>query len=88
LVARKSFARDSAARSSKLRAFCDCAIAIAVCKDRGLQRLLGRCGIGWVAPQKDLGADAVDFRFVPALFGALQLGERIVQAPEPGSGLA
>ena len=56
--------------------------------DRGLQRLLGRCGIGWVAPQKDLGADAVDFRFVPALFGALQLGERIVQAPEPGSGLA
>jgi hypothetical protein len=28
------------------------------------------------------------FSFVPALLGALQLGERVVQAPEPRIGLA
>ena len=33
-------------------------------------------------------ANAVYFRFVPALLGALGLGKRIVQAPEPGIGLA
>ena len=56
--------------------------------DRGLQSLLGRGGIGRIALQQDLGADAVYLRFVPALLGALQLGERIVQAPEPGIRLA
>ena len=48
--------------------------------NRGLQRLLGRRAVGRVAFQQDLGVDAVHFRFVPALLGALQLGERIVQA--------
>src|SRR5207248_11027364 len=48
--------------------------------DRGLQRLLGRRGIGRVALQQDPGADAVHFRFVITLLGALQLGERAVQA--------
>ncbi len=57
-------------------------------RDRGLQRLLGRRSIGRVALQQDLGADAVHLRFVPALLGALQLGERVVQAPEPGISLA
>ena len=38
--------------------------------------------------QQDLGADAVDLRFVPALLGALQLGKRIVNAPESGINLA
>ena len=51
--------------------------------DRGLQRLLSRRVIGRVALQQDLAADAVHLRFVPALLGALQLGERVVQAPEP-----
>jgi hypothetical protein len=32
-------------------------------RDRGLQRLLGRRGIGRVALQQDLAADAVHFRF-------------------------
>ena len=45
--------------------------------------LLGRRGIGRVALQQDLAADAVHLRFVQALFGALQRGERVVQAPEP-----
>ena len=40
------------------------------------------------ALQQDLGADAMHFCFVPALLGALQLGERIVQPPEPGVSLA
>ena len=75
-AALQSFARDSAARSSKLRAFCNCAMAIATCKD-------GRRGIGRVALQQDLGTDAVHLRFVPAL-----LGERVVQAPEHGISLA
>ena len=57
-------------------------------RDRGLQRLLGRRGIGRAALQQDLAADAVHFRFVPALLGGLQLGERIIQAPEPGISLA
>jgi hypothetical protein len=56
--------------------------------DRGLQRLLGRRGIGWIVLQQDLGADAVDFRFVPTVLGALELGECQVQAPEPGINLA
>ena len=56
--------------------------------DRGLQRPLGRRGICQVALQQDLAADAVHLRFVPALLGALQLGECQVQAPEPGIGLA
>jgi len=30
----------------------------------------------------------VYFRFIPALLGALQLGGRTVQAPEPGISLA
>ena len=55
--------------------------------DRGLQRLLGRRGIGRVALQQDLAADAVHLRFMQALLGALQLGERVVQAPERGIGL-
>jgi hypothetical protein len=57
-------------------------------RDRGLQRLLGRRGIGRVALQQDLGADAVDLRFVPMLLDAPQLGKRIVQAPEPTISLA
>ena len=56
--------------------------------DRGPQRLLGRRGIGRVALQQDLGADAAHLRFAPALLGALQLGKRVVQAAEPGIGLA
>jgi hypothetical protein len=56
--------------------------------DRGLQRLLGRRGIARVALQQNLGADATHLRFAPALLGALQLGKRVVQAPEPGIGLA
>src|SRR5689334_8710057 len=32
--------------------------------------------------------DPVHFRLAPALLGALQLGERIVQAPKPGISLA
>ena len=56
-------------------------------RDRGLQRLLGRRDISRVALEQDLAPDAVDFRFVPVLLGVLQLGERIVQAPEPGIGL-
>ena len=56
--------------------------------DRGLQRLLGRRGIGRVALQQDLGTDAVQFRFVPTGLSGLQLRERIVQAPEPGISLA
>ena len=39
-------------------------------RDRGLQRLLGRRGIGRVALQQDPGADSVHLRFVPALLGA------------------
>jgi len=50
--------------------------------------LLGRRGIGRVVLQQDLGADAVHFGFVPTVLGGLQFGERIVQAPEPGIGLA
>jgi hypothetical protein len=57
-------------------------------RDRGLQRLLGRRGIGRVALQQHRGADAVHLRFVPAVLSGLQLGERIVQAPEPGISLA
>src|ERR1700730_5873881 len=56
--------------------------------DRGLQRLLGRRGIGRVALQQDVGADAVHLRFVPALLGAPTFGERVVQALEPSSDLA
>ena len=56
-------------------------------RDRGLQRLLGRRGIGRVAFQQDLGADAVYFPFVPAVLSGRQTGERIVQAPEPSIGL-
>jgi hypothetical protein len=56
-------------------------------RDRGLQSLLGRRRIGRVAFQQDLGADAVYLRFVQALLGGLQLGERIVQAPETGISL-
>ena len=51
--------------------------------DRGLQGLLGRRGIRGVPLQQNLGADAVHLRFIPAL-GALQLGERVIQALEPG----
>jgi hypothetical protein len=57
-------------------------------RDCGLQRLLGRRVIGRGALQQDLGADAVHLRFAPALLGALQLGERVVQAPEPGISLS
>jgi hypothetical protein len=56
--------------------------------DRGLQRLLVRRGIGRVAVQQDLGANAVHFGFVPTGLGRLQLGECLVQAPEPGISLA
>jgi hypothetical protein len=56
--------------------------------DRGVQRLLGRRGIGRVALQQDLGADAVHLRFVPARLGALRFGERVFQALEPGISLA
>ena len=56
--------------------------------DRGLQRLLGRRGIGRVPFQQDLRADAVHLRFVITLLGDLQLGERVVHAPEPGISLA
>jgi len=56
--------------------------------DCGQQRLLGPRGVGRVALQQDPGADAVHLRFVPALLGVLQLGERIVQAAEPGISLA
>jgi len=49
-------------------------------RDHGLQRLLGRRGIGRIALQQDLGADAVYLRFVPALLGAPRFGERILQA--------
>ena len=56
--------------------------------DRRPQRLLGCRGIGWVALQQDLAADAVHLPFVPALLAALQLGERVVQAPVPGISLA
>jgi len=56
--------------------------------DRGLQRLLSRRGVGRVALQQDLAADAVDFRFVPTGLSGLQVDERIVQAPEPGISLA
>ena len=55
--------------------------------DRRVQRLFGRHRISRVALQQDLAADAVHFRFVPALLGALQLSERVVQAPEPGINL-
>jgi hypothetical protein len=37
--------------------------------DRDVQRLLGRRGIGRVALQQDLGADAVQFRFIPTVLG-------------------
>src|SRR5262245_41317301 len=56
-------------------------------RDCGLQRLFGRRSIGRVAPQQDLAADAVHLRFIPAL-GVLRLGERVVQALEPGISLA
>jgi hypothetical protein len=49
-------------------------------RDRGLQRLLRRRGIGRIALQQDLGADAVHFRFAPMLAGALYFGQRIFQA--------
>src|SRR5262249_39292075 len=55
--------------------------------DCGLQRLLGRRSIGRVALQEDVAADAVHLRFIPTL-GVLQLGERVVQALEPGISLA
>jgi hypothetical protein len=57
-------------------------------RDRRLERLLGSRGISRIAFQQDLAADAVHLRFIPALLGALQLGERTVQAPEPGISLA
>ena len=56
--------------------------------NRGLQRLLGRGGIGRFALQQDLGAGAVYLRFVRALLGAPRFGERVFQAPEPGISLA
>src|SRR5262249_49596874 len=34
-----------------------------------------------------LGVDAMHFRLVPMLLGVRQLGERFVQAPEPGINL-
>jgi len=59
-------------RKSKRRAQFEAARFLRLCDaDRGLQRLLGRRGIGRVALQQDLAADAVHFRFVPALLGAL-----------------
>jgi hypothetical protein len=57
-------------------------------RDRGLQRQLGCRGSGRISLQQDLAADAVDFRFVSALLGPFQLGECVVQAPEPGINLA
>jgi hypothetical protein len=57
-------------------------------RDRSLQRLLGRRGIGRVALQQDLATDAVYLRFVPTVLSGLELGERIVQAPKPGISLA
>ena len=57
-------------------------------RDRGLQRLLRRRGIGRVALQQDLAADAVHFRFVRALLGGFQFGKRVVQAVEPSIRLA
>ena len=48
--------------------------------DRGLQRPLGRRGIGRVALEQYPGADAVHLGFVPALLSALGFGERVVQA--------
>ena len=51
-------------------------------RDRGLQGLLGRRGIGRVALQQDLGADTVHLRFVPVLLGA----PPIRQAHRPGAG--
>ena len=57
-------------------------------RDRRLQRLLRCRGIGRVALQQDLGADAVYFRVVTALLSALQLAERIVQTPALASALA
>jgi len=47
-------------------------------RNRRLQRLLGRRGIGRVALHQDPAADAVHFRFVPTGLSGLQLGERIV----------
>src|SRR5262249_49725098 len=48
------------------------------------QGLLGRGGIGRVALQQDLGPDAVHLRFVPAMLGALQPGERLTEhEPRP-----
>jgi hypothetical protein len=49
-------------------------------RNRGLQRLLGHRGIGWVALQHAVAAAAVYLRFVPMVVSVLQLGERIVQA--------
>ena len=49
--------------------------------------MLGRRSVGRVALLEDVAADAVHLRFIPAL-GVLQLGERVVQALEPGISLA
>jgi hypothetical protein len=54
----------------------------------GLQFLLGRRSVRGIALQQNFGAEAMHFRLVPALLGALRFGERVVQAPEPGSDLA
>jgi hypothetical protein len=66
----------------------NCAPAATRDRDRGLQRLLDRSGIGRVALQQNLGADAVHLRFVPMLLGALGVGERVFQTPELGIDLA
>ena len=81
LAARYSFARASAAQFEAAR------FLRLRDRDRGLQRLLGRRGIGRVALQQDLAADAVHFGFVITGLSGLQLGERAVEAPEPGINL-
>ena len=57
-------------------------------RDRDLQGPFDRRSVGGVALQQDLAADAVYLRFVPAPLGALQLGERVVQASDHGISLA
>jgi hypothetical protein len=62
----------------KLRAFCDCAIAIAACRDCSAAATSAGSRFSRIS------ADAVHFRFVPAL----GFGERAVKAPEPSIALA
>jgi len=57
-------------------------------RNRGLQRLLGRRGIGRVAFQQDPGPDAVYLRVVPTVLSGLEPSKRVVQASERGSDLA